>query len=114
VPGVAASPAALGGGTVTVSVAVPLTGPLLAVVVNVPAAVDAQVVLVPLAGAQVAPLLMDHAGSKPRTPLPNASVPVAVKPWLPPATMLAVAGVTTMFASAPGVTSSVEVAISPA
>ncbi len=69
--------------------------------------------LVPLAGAQLAPLLADHAGTT-GTLLPNASAPVAVKAWLPPATMLAVAGATVIVASAAAVTTSVEVAVFPA
>jgi hypothetical protein len=105
---------AVGGGAVTVSVAVPLTMPLDAVIVYVPAVAEVQLLLVPLAGEHVAPLLADHAGEKPATLLPNASVPIALNAWLPPARMLAVAGVTVMIARAAAVTVRVEVAVLPA
>jgi phage-related tail fiber protein len=77
----------------------------------VPAAVDVQVVVVPLAGAQVAPWPADQVGAKPERPLANASVPVAVNPWLPPATMVAVAGSSVTLARSDATTVIVAVAL---
>jgi hypothetical protein len=100
-----------GAPAITVSVAVPLTPPPVAVIVYVPAAVVVQVAVVPLAGAQVAPGLADQVGAKPETPLRNASMPVAVNPWLPPATIVAVAGSSLMLTRSDATTVRVAVAV---
>jgi hypothetical protein len=102
-----------GAPAITVSVAVPLTVPLEAVIVCWPAVDDVHVVFVPVAGAQLAPPLADQVGTKSDRGFPNASLPVAVNVSLCPATMVAVFGPILMVASGPAVTVRVASAETP-